>query len=83
MDNIYTLNIHEQFMLRAFELAKLGLGNVSPNPLVGCVLVKDGLIIGEGYHEKFGGDHAEVIAYKNAIQDPHGATAYITLEPCS
>ncbi len=83
MDDIYTLNIHEQFMLHALELAKHGFGNVSPNPLVGCVLVKDGLIIGEGYHENYGGYHAEVMAYKNAIQDPHNAIAYITLEPCS
>jgi diaminohydroxyphosphoribosylaminopyrimidine deaminase/5-amino-6-(5-phosphoribosylamino)uracil reductase len=51
--------------------------------MVGCVLVHDGQIIGEGYHEEFGGPHAEVMAYKNAIKDPVDATVYVTLEPCS
>ncbi|MEM9324794.1 MAG: bifunctional diaminohydroxyphosphoribosylaminopyrimidine deaminase/5-amino-6-(5-phosphoribosylamino)uracil reductase RibD [Bacteroidota bacterium] len=75
----------ERFMSRAIELAKMGLGGVSPNPLVGCVLVKDGLIIGEGYHKQYGGPHAEVNAV-NDVKDPVllvGATAYVTLEPCS
>ena len=57
---------HADYMARAIELAKNGRGNVSPNPMVGCVLVKDGEIIGEGYHEKFGGPHAEVMAFRNA-----------------
>ena len=83
MDNIYTFDIHEAFMSRALELARLGRGTVSPNPMVGCVLVKDGEIIGEGYHEIYGGPHAEVMAYKNAIKDPFDATVYVTLEPCS
>ena len=74
---------HEAFMLRAIELAKRGRGAVSPNPLVGCVLVKDGEIIGEGYHEKFGGEHAEVMAFKNAIKDPIDCSVYVNLEPCN
>ncbi len=52
-------------MRRAFELAKLGIGNTSPNPLVGCVIVRDGKIIGEGYHEKYGEAHAEVNAIRS------------------
>ena len=69
-------------MERAIELAKLGSSNVSPNPMVGCVIVKDNTIIGEGYHEKFGGPHAEDIAIKNSFISPIDSTAYITLEPC-
>ena len=82
MDNHYKLNIHESFMSRALELAKKGVGLTSPNPLVGCILVKDGKIIGEGYHEKFGHSHAEINAIQNSTEDPLDATAYITLEPC-
>jgi len=82
MDNNFKYNIHESFMARALELSKKGLGLVSPNPLVGCVLVKDGEIIGEGCHEKYGEPHAEVIAYKNSIKDPVDSTMYVTLEPC-
>tara|TARA_B100000953_G_scaffold205219_1_gene169239 strand:- start:3288 stop:3581 length:294 start_codon:yes stop_codon:yes gene_type:complete len=66
MDSILTTNMHELFMSRAIELAKQGRGHVSPNPMVGCVLVLDGDIIGEGYHEEFGGPHAEVMAMRNA-----------------
>ena len=77
------LDIHEMFMSRALELAKQGRGSVSPNPMVGCVLVKDGEIIGEGYHAEFGGDHAEVAAIKNAHTDPMDSIAYITMEPCT
>ncbi|MBI1248383.1 bifunctional diaminohydroxyphosphoribosylaminopyrimidine deaminase/5-amino-6-(5-phosphoribosylamino)uracil reductase RibD [bacterium] len=70
-------------MSRAIELARKGRGLVEPNPMVGCVIVKDGTIIGEGYHEKFGGPHAEI----NAIADCGttslaGSTFYVTLEPC-
>ena len=75
----------ELFMLRALELAALGRGHVSPNPMVGCVIVKDGLVIGEGWHEKYGGPHAEVNAI-NSIEDKsllEGATLYVNLEPCS
>ena len=82
MDSILTTNMHELFMSRAIELAKQGRGHVSPNPMVGCVLVLDGDIIGEGYHEEFGGPHAEVMAMSNARKDPVDAIAYVNLEPC-
>lgn len=71
------------FMARALQLAQRGRFTTDPNPRVGCVLVKEGRIIGEGFHEKAGQAHAEVNALKNAIEDTTGATAYITLEPCS
>ncbi len=70
------------FMQRAIELAKKGIGHVSPNPAVGAVLVKKGKIIGEGWHRKYGGPHAEVEAVKNARENVKGATLYVTLEPC-
>ncbi|WP_113661182.1 bifunctional diaminohydroxyphosphoribosylaminopyrimidine deaminase/5-amino-6-(5-phosphoribosylamino)uracil reductase RibD [Pedobacter nanyangensis] len=82
---------HEFYMQRCLELAVMGMGSVSPNPMVGCVIVHESQIIGEGYHQKLGEAHAEV----NAIHDvfaKHGddaphllkqATAYVTLEPCS
>jgi len=70
-------------MTRALELAKLGTGYTNPNPLVGAVIVKDGKIIGEGYHKKYGDAHAEVNAFNNAKEDVTGATMYVTLEPCS
>jgi diaminohydroxyphosphoribosylaminopyrimidine deaminase / 5-amino-6-(5-phosphoribosylamino)uracil reductase len=72
-----------QFMKRALELAEKGIGYTSPNPLVGAVIVKDGRIIGEGYHEVYGSHHAEVNAFRNATEDVSGATMYVTLEPCS
>ena len=68
-------------MRRAIELAKKGCGYTNPNPLVGAVIVKDQRIIGEGYHEKIGGLHAERNALKNCIEDPEGAEIYVTLEP--
>ena len=70
-------------MKLAIELAKKGEGKVNPNPMVGAVIVKDGTIIGEGYHEKYGEGHAEVNAFKSLKEDPSGATMYVTLEPCS
>ncbi|MDQ1772318.1 bifunctional diaminohydroxyphosphoribosylaminopyrimidine deaminase/5-amino-6-(5-phosphoribosylamino)uracil reductase RibD [Labilibaculum euxinus] len=72
-----------QYMQRAFELAKKGIGRVNPNPLVGAVIVRDNQIIGEGYHEFFGGPHAEVNAFRSATESVEGATMYVTLEPCS
>jgi diaminohydroxyphosphoribosylaminopyrimidine deaminase/5-amino-6-(5-phosphoribosylamino)uracil reductase len=75
----------EQFMRRALRLAMIGRGRVEPNPMVGCVIVRDGAVIGEGYHEQFGGPHAEPNALADCIvkdDDPRGATAYVTLEPC-
>ncbi|MEQ4922730.1 bifunctional diaminohydroxyphosphoribosylaminopyrimidine deaminase/5-amino-6-(5-phosphoribosylamino)uracil reductase RibD [Proteus hauseri] len=73
----------EKFMHRAIELAALGRFTTSPNPNVGCVIVKNGEIIGEGYHHHAGGPHAEVHALKMAGNSAKGATAYVTLEPCS
>jgi diaminohydroxyphosphoribosylaminopyrimidine deaminase/5-amino-6-(5-phosphoribosylamino)uracil reductase len=72
-----------KYMKRALELAEKGAGYTSPNPLVGAVIVRDGKIIGEGYHEVYGSYHAEVNAFRNAIEDVRGATMYVTLEPCS
>jgi len=69
-------------MSRALELARKGRGRVSPNPMVGCVLMKDGEIISEGYHEEFGGPHAEVMAIRNSRKDPVDSVAYVNLEPC-
>ncbi|MDR1964528.1 MAG: bifunctional diaminohydroxyphosphoribosylaminopyrimidine deaminase/5-amino-6-(5-phosphoribosylamino)uracil reductase RibD [Planctomycetaceae bacterium] len=76
------------FMRRALELAKRGEGFVEPNPMVGCVLIQNGTIIGEGFHRKFGEAHAEVEAIRDASnrfgqQSIVGATCYVTLEPCS
>ena len=70
-------------MARALELAERGLYTTTPNPRVGCVLVRDGAIVGEGWHERAGGPHAEVVALADAGQRAQGATAYVTLEPCS
>ena len=72
-----------KFMSRALELAVRGMGHTRPNPMVGAVLVKDGRIIGEGWHEQYGGPHAEVNCFANATEDPTGATLYVTLEPCA
>lgn len=69
-------------MNRARILADRGRGWVNPNPLVGAVIVKDGRIIGEGWHERYGGLHAERNAFKQCTEDPAGATLYVTLEPC-
>ena len=73
---------HAAFMKRAFQLARRGEGRVEPNPMVGCVLVRGGRIIGEGYHRKFGEPHAEIHALRACKGSPRGATAYVTLEPC-
>ncbi len=70
-------------MGRAMELARRGEGYVEPNPMVGCVLVHNGEVVGEGWHQKFGGPHAEVEAITAAGPAARGATAYVTLEPCS
>lgn len=79
------LSADERYMLRAMELSTLGIGSVSPNPIVGCVIVHDQKIIGEGWHRKFGQAHAEVNAV-NAVKDKSllkESTVYVTLEPCS
>ncbi len=71
------------YMKEAISLASDGEGFVNPNPLVGAIIVKDGRVIGRGYHEKFGGPHAEVNAFNNATEDVEGATMFVTLEPCA
>ncbi len=70
-------------MKLAIKISKKGVGKVNPNPLVGAVIVKDNKIIGQGYHEYYGGNHAEVNAFENLSDNPEGATIYVTLEPCS
>lgn len=75
--------MNQQFMRRALDLSKIGIGHTNPNPLVGAVLVKDEKSIGEGYHEYYGGPHAEINAINSSTQDVRGATMYVTLEPCS
>ena len=76
-------NINEKYMRMAIELAKKGAGAVNPNPMVGAVVVKNGEVIGRGYHKFFGGPHAEVYALEEAGEKAEGATIYVTLEPCS
>ena len=70
------------FMAQALRLARHGLYTAEPNPRVGCVLVREGRVVGEGWHRRAGGPHAERIALAQAGQAAHGATAYVTLEPC-
>lgn len=73
---------NEEYMKRAIELAGKGGGFTAPNPLVGAVIVKNGRIIGEGYHEKYGGLHAERRAFESLTESAEGADLYVTLEPC-
>ena len=76
---------HHKYIERTFYLAKKGLGNVKQNPLVGCVIVKDNKIIGEGYHKKYGKEHAEINAIKSVTnkKEIEGSSIYVNLEPCS
>lgn len=76
------MNADAQHMTRALELAARGEGHVEPNPMVGCVIVRDGVCIGEGWHQRFGGPHAEVEALRSVEGSTAGATMYVTLEPC-
>ncbi|MBI2335133.1 bifunctional diaminohydroxyphosphoribosylaminopyrimidine deaminase/5-amino-6-(5-phosphoribosylamino)uracil reductase RibD, partial [Candidatus Daviesbacteria bacterium] len=77
------MNQDLKFLKETLKLAKKGLGRVSPNPMVGAVIVKNGQIIGKGYHKKFGFPHAEIEALKNCRENPRGATMYVNLQPCS
>src|SRR5437879_9865941 len=70
-------------MQHALELARKGTGLASPNPMVGCVIVHEGQIVGEGFHQYEWRDHAEIIALKSAGEKARGATLYVTLEPCN
>ena len=72
----------QDYMKRAIELAKKGEGWTNPNPMVGAVIVKDGRIIGEGYHARCGELHAERNAIASLTESAEGATLYVTLEPC-
>jgi diaminohydroxyphosphoribosylaminopyrimidine deaminase/5-amino-6-(5-phosphoribosylamino)uracil reductase len=79
------MSTNEHYMQTALELAVAGIGDVEPNPLVGCVIVKDNHILGQGYHQHFGGPHAEINALADCRQkgaDPAGSTVFVTLEPC-
>ena len=77
------MNSDHAFMARALELARKGLYSTHPNPRVGCVIVNDGRIVGEGWHARAGEPHAEVYALRQASTRARGATAFVTLEPCS
>jgi diaminohydroxyphosphoribosylaminopyrimidine deaminase/5-amino-6-(5-phosphoribosylamino)uracil reductase len=81
---IYIMNNvnDEDYMKLALSLARKGRGYVSPNPMVGAVIVKNDRIISRGYHQRFGGNHAEINALKNAVEDVSASTLYVTLEPC-
>jgi diaminohydroxyphosphoribosylaminopyrimidine deaminase/5-amino-6-(5-phosphoribosylamino)uracil reductase len=78
------VNNHDlHFMEHALDLARKGIGLASPNPTVGCVIVKDGAIVGDGFHQYAARDHAEIVALKQAGEKARGATLYVTLEPCN
>src|SRR5438067_7363056 len=73
---------HQAFMRRALDLARNGWGQTAPNPMVGAVVVRDGHIVGEGFHVRYGEPHAEVVALRAAGDRARGATLYVSLEPC-
>ncbi len=75
-------DLSSKYMEIAIKLALKGAGKVSPNPMVGAVIVKNGVIIGKGYHKAYGQNHAEVNAFESCVTDPAGADMYVTLEPC-
>src|SRR4029077_20455144 len=72
-----------RFMEHALELARKGTGLASPNPMVGCILVREGQIVGQGFHDYEKRDHAEIVALKSAGEKARGSTMYVTLEPCN
>ena len=82
MKNITDMEQDRQYMKMALELAQKGMGFTAPNPMVGAVIVKNGRIIGQGYHRKYGGLHAEREALAACTEEPEGASIYVTLEPC-
>jgi diaminohydroxyphosphoribosylaminopyrimidine deaminase/5-amino-6-(5-phosphoribosylamino)uracil reductase len=73
----------ERWMGRALELAARGAGETSPNPLVGCVVVRGSRLVAEGHHQRAGGPHAEVVALRRAGSRARGGTLYVNLEPCA
>ena len=75
--------IDHAMMARALRLAERGAFTTKPNPMVGCVVARDGEVVGEGWHQRAGGPHAEIFALRQAGENARGATAYVTLEPCS
>lgn len=75
-------SLDRRMMQRAIDLALGGQGRVEPNPMVGCVIVRGGRVIGEGFHRRFGGPHAEINALRSCSASPRGATVYVSLEPC-
>lgn len=77
------IKVYEPYMLRALQLAEKARGMTSPNPMVGAVLIRDGKIVGAGYHERAGAPHAEVVALREAGQLARGSTLIVTLEPCN
>ena len=82
MANLISTAADDTHLMRAIELAERARGNTSPNPLVGAVVVKDGRVLGEGWHQAAGLPHAEREALAACTQDPAGATMYVSLEPC-
>jgi diaminohydroxyphosphoribosylaminopyrimidine deaminase/5-amino-6-(5-phosphoribosylamino)uracil reductase len=83
MADVLPPELEEAHMRRALELARLGIGQTAPNPMVGAVLVRGGVVVGEGYHARFGEAHAEVRALTAAGERARGATMFVTLEPCA
>ncbi len=73
----------EEYMRRAIELAKNGIHSCKPNPRVGCLIVKNDTVIGQGWHKKTGGDHAEIMALKSCEESPEGSSVFVSLEPCT
>ena len=76
------MSVHEKYMRQCFSLAKKAIGQTSPNPYVGSVIVKDDKVIAKGFHKKSGTAHAELDAIQNKTQDLVGSTLYCNLEPC-
>ena len=76
-------DLHDKYMRRALVLARKGIGKTGPNPAVGCVIVKDGVVVGEGWHKRAGTPHAEVHALTRAAERARNADVYVTLEPCA